>query len=87
MIEWDQVLTWQAQMTDAMDREELEIRAYQSLEQMLLAHRKQAIELDHVRDLDMIDTYLVQVNVILNLKTLLLNHLKFQFRSTMESFM
>ncbi|HJV45584.1 MAG TPA: hypothetical protein VJ824_07640 [Bacillota bacterium] len=85
MIEWDKVLSWQAEMTDAIDREEIELRAYQSIEQMLLAQRKHAVETACYKDLDRIDTYLAEVNARLKLKMLLVHHLKFQFHQTIDS--
>ncbi len=79
-MNWEEVLTWQAEVTDAIDREEEEIMAYKAIEQVLLVRRDQAKQLDRVFELREIDSYLANINLLVKMKKLVIKQWEAQFR-------
>lgn len=79
-MNWEEVLTWQAEVTDAIDREEEEIMAYKAIERVLLVRRDQARQLERAFELKEIDTYLATIQLLVKMKQLLIKQWEAQFR-------
>lgn len=85
MVKWDDWLSWQAQVTDAIDREEQEIKTYQALEKWLLVRRDHALQSDQFMELQEIDSHLANVKLLVKMKTLLIKQWEAQFRMAVQT--
>ncbi|MEW9670661.1 hypothetical protein [Ammoniphilus sp. 3BR4] len=85
MLDFENWLSWQAEVTDAIDREQMELRTYQAMEKVLLVRREEAVKLDRELELREIESQLLQVKLLQRMKTLLIEKWEMQFRLTAKS--
>ena len=79
-MEWDQLLSWQAEVTDAIDREQGEIIAYKAIEKVLLVRRDKARQLDRLFEVHEIESQLASIHLLMKLKQLMIKQWEDQFR-------
>ncbi len=82
MLDFEAWLSWQAEVTDAIDREEMELRTYKTMEKLLLVRRDRAEQLERVIEVQEIDTQLFQVRMMQRLKALLIKRWQTEFHQT-----
>lgn len=85
MLDFEQWLSWQAEVTDALDREEMELRTYHTMEKLLLVRRERAVKMDKEMELEEIDVQILQVRMAQKVKALLIKQWETQFRQTAKA--
>ena len=83
-LEWDQLLSWQAKVTDEIDREQGEIIAYKAIEKVLLVRRDEARQLNRLFEVSEIDSYLASINLLVKLKQVMIKQWEAQFQSVVQ---
>ncbi|RXT04846.1 hypothetical protein [Ammoniphilus sp. CFH 90114] len=85
MLDFEKWLSWQAEVTDAIDREQMELKAYQTMEKMLLVRHERAVQLDREYELREIEGQLIQLRLMQRMKTILIEKWETQFHLTAKS--
>lgn len=85
MLDFEKWLSWQAEVTDAIDREQMELRTYQAMEKVLLVRRDQAVKQDRELEVQEIESQLLQLKLLQKMKALLIEKWEMQFRLTAQS--
>lgn len=83
-MEWDQILSWQAEVTDAIDREQGEILVYQAMEKVLLVRRDEARKLDRLVEVREIESYLTNIKLLVKMKQLMIKQWEAQFSMVVQ---
>jgi hypothetical protein len=84
MVKWDEWLTWQAHVTDAIDQEEMEIVNYKTLAKQLLVRRDTALQKERSQELFEIDLYLASIYFVVKMKKHLIEQWRLQFKMSAE---